>query len=226
MKRHFDDELKNIKNELLKMATLTETAINNAIIALKHTDYDLAQMVIDNDTKIDEMELMLEKQMVNLLAIRQPMAGDLRFITTGIKINSELERIADLACDIARKVLEMKDAKIFNALEGIEDLTEKAKKMVKGAIDAFVDRDEAIARNVIFCCPKALVLKDTIQKDVIELHILKDSKLILPSVNMLFVLRHLERICAHAGNIAEDIIYIVGAKVVKHHLEKLDKYKD
>lgn len=226
MKRHFDDELRSIKNELLKMATLTEAAINNSIQALKNSDTELAKKVIENDSKVDEMELSLEKKMVDLLALRQPMAGDLRFIATGIKINSELERIADLAADIAEKVLDLSEGKKLSSLEGIDDLTEKAKKMVKGAIDAFVDGNQEKARNVIFLCPKATRLKDSIQKDVIDSYMLKDSKSILPSVNILFILRHLERICAHATNVAEDVIYIVGAKVVKHHLEKLDKYKD
>lgn len=225
MKRHFDDELKVISDELLKMSILTEKAISDAVLALKSLDRSLAQKVIDNDTQIDEMEIAIEKSMINLLALRQPLAADLRFITTGIKINSELERIADLAADIAGKVLEMPND-MLSKLEGLEDLTDMVKKMVKTSIDSFVLRGEETARNVIFLCPKAISKKDAIQKDVIDRYMLKDSNAILPSVNMLFILRHLERICAHATNIAEDIIYMVGAKRVKHHLEKLDKYKN
>ena len=155
MKRHFDQDLKKLNTDILKMATLAEEAIFKSIEALKNRDKELAQSVIQEDKKIDELELAVEETAIDLLALKQPLARDLRFITTGMKINAELERIADLAVNIAQRVLELSDKPILKPLIDIPKLTDVARKMVKNVIDAFVNSDESLAKKVILSDPDA-----------------------------------------------------------------------
>jgi len=147
MQRHFDDELRQLNLDLLKMAAMTEEAIHRSIEALKMRDKQIAQSVIDNDREIDEMELKIEEAVIDLLALRQPMAIDLRFITTGMKLNAELERIADLAVNICQRVLALADYPFVKPLIDIPKLTDVAKRMVKNAIDSFVRHDENLAKE-------------------------------------------------------------------------------
>lgn len=222
MKRHFDDELKNLNNDLLKMAILSEEAIYKSVEALKNGDKNLALKVIEDDKKIDELELLIEEAAINLLALRQPMARDLRFVTTGMKINAELERIADLAVNISQNALELADEPLLKPLIDIPKLTVIARQMVKKSIDAFIERDEKLAQEVILNDPEADKLRDLIQKELTEDYMVKDGTTAPRAIPLLLVARHLERICDHATNIAEDVIYMVRAKVVKHHFEELE----
>ena len=164
---------------------------------------------------LEEAKVIEEKE-IELLALKQPMAIDLRFITTGMKINAELERIADLAVNISQRVLEIVNEPLLKPLIDIPKLTEIAQKMVKGSIDAFVKRDEQMAKDVILSDPKANKLKEKIQKELIDDYLIKDGKTATRAIPLLLVARHLERICDHATNIAEDVIYMVRAKVVRH----------
>lgn len=222
MKRHFDEDLTKLNTDILKMATLAEEAIYKSIEALKNRDKKLAQLVIDDDRRIDELELVVEEEAIALLALRQPMAIDLRFITTGMKINAELERIADLAVNIAQRVLELADKPLLKPLIDIPKLTEIARKMVKDVINAFVNRDENSAKRVILSDPEADKLRNLIQEELINDYMSKDVSTASRAVPLLLIARHLERICDHTTNIAEDVIYMVQAKVVKHHPEKLE----
>lgn len=221
MERHFDIELGELKKELLKMAALAEEAILKSVEALKNQDIKLAQVVLDEDDQIDELELKIEETAINLLALRQPLAVDLRFITTGMKINAELERIADLAVNIAQRVFELANQPLLKPLIDIPKLSDIARKMVKDAIDAFVNSDENLAKTVILSDPEADSLRNMIYDELVNDYMVKDSTCASRAVPLLLVARHLERICDHATNIAEDIIYMVQAKVVRHHLEKL-----
>ena len=221
MERHFDEELKELKTALLKMATLVEAAIYKSIEALKNKDKELAQTIINEDRKVDEMELEIEEKAINLLALRQPMAGDLRFITTGMKINAELERIADLAVNIAQRIFELADKPLLKPLIDIPKLAAIARKMVKEAIDAFVECDEKLAKTAILSDPEADKLKNLICDELINAYMIKDCTTASQAIPLFLIARHLERICDHATNIAEDVIYMVQAKVVKHHFEKL-----
>ena len=222
MKRHFDEELKKMNTDLLKMATMAEEAIYKSIEALKNQDKKLSQVVIDDDKRIDELELVIEERAIDLLALRQPMAGVLRFITTGMKINAELERIADLAVNIAQRVKELTDAPLLKPLIDIPKLTTVATKMVKDSIDAFVNRDENLAKRVILSDPEADRLRNLIYEELINDYVVKDGTTAPRAVSLILVARHLERICDHATNIAEDVIYMVQAKIIKHHLERLE----
>jgi len=221
MQRHFDEELKELHKDILKMGVLAQEAIFKSIEALKNRDKAQAQEVISADNKIDELELAVDDRCIDLIARHQPMAGDLRFITTGMKINAELERIADLAVDIAQRVLELVDKPLLKPLIDIPQLSAIAQDMVKMAIDSFIRADIGIAKQVLLSDPKADQLRDSIQKELVEDYMVKDSSTAPRAVQLLLISRFLERICDHTTNIAEDVIYMVQAEVVKHHPEKL-----
>ncbi|MCX7920362.1 MAG: phosphate signaling complex protein PhoU [bacterium] len=222
MERKFDDELRELNQLLLKMASLVEEAIYKSIEALKSRNAELANLVIVADNQIDELELVIDEKALSLLALRQPMAIDLRFITTGMKINAELERIADLAVDIAQRVLELVPLPTLKPLVDIPKLSEIAQQMVKQSIDAFVNRDATLAKKVVLFDEQADKLRNRVQQELINDYMIADGTTAPRAVPLLLIARHLERICDHATNIAEDVIYMVEAKVIKHHPEKLE----
>ena len=225
MQRHFDDELSGLKTEILKMGAMVEDAIFKSIEALKHLNAEEAKQVVANDKSIDELELKIEEKSLDLLALQQPMAIDLRFITMAMKITTELERMADLAVDIAQRVLELADKPLLKPLIDIPKLTIIAQQMTKDAINAFVKKDADLASKVILMDSQADNLRNVIQQELINDYMAKDPNTAERAVPLLLVARHLERICDHATNIAEDIIYMCSAKVVKHHPEKLKEDK-
>jgi len=221
MERHFDEELKELHQEILKMAALAQEAIKNSIEALKNCDKPQAQNVIDQDDKVDALELVIDERCIDLIARHQPMARDLRFITTGMKINAELERIADLAVDISQRVIELLDKPLLKPLIDIPKLSTVAQNMVGDAIDAFVKNDVELAKKVVLSDSQADRLRDLVQEELINDYIAKDATTAPRAVPLLLIARHLERICDHATNIAEDVVYMVEGKVVKHHTEDL-----
>ncbi len=221
MNRHFDEELNSLNSDILKMGAFAQEAIHKSVEALKNRDRSLAESVIKNDVLIDELELSIDEKCLDLIARHQPVALDLRFITTGMKLNEELERIADIALDISQRVLELADKPLLKPLVDIPLLTALSKDMVKTAIDAFVNKDIEAAKKVLFSDSEADRLRNAIQKELIEEYMLKDKTTILRAIQLLLIARFLERICDHTTNIAEDVIYMVQADVVKHHPEKL-----
>jgi phosphate transport system protein len=221
MERKLDQELEGLKKELLRMGALVENAIFESVEALKLLDEEKARKVITDDKIIDELENEIDEVCVDLLALRQPMALDLRFIAMVMKISTELERIADLAVDIAQRVLELVGKPLLKPLIDIPKLTDIAQQMVKGALDSFVTKDTDLAGKVILLDSQADRLRNLVQKELVEDYMGKDSSTAPRAVPLLLVARHLERVCDHATNIAEDVIYMVNAKVVKHHPEKL-----
>jgi phosphate transport system protein len=222
MERHFTDDLKDINALILTMANLTEEAIDLSIQSLKDLNVDLARQVIANDTRIDEMELEIDEKAIDVLALHQPMARDLRFITTAMAINSNIERIADLAVNICQRVLELSEVRpLLKPLVDIPRLSEVARLMVRKSIDAFVNHDGVIAREVINMEQEADKLRNLIQDELINEYMVIDGKTAPRAVPLLLVARHLERICDQATNIAESVIYLEQAIVVKHHPEKL-----
>jgi phosphate transport system protein len=149
------------------------------------------------------------------------MAKDLRFITTGLKLNAELERIADLAVDIAQRALELSDKPLLKPLVDIPKLSDVAQNMVREAIDSFIKKDVSLAKKVITSDTEADKLRDRICAELINDYMSKDASSATRAVPLLLIARHLERICDHASNIAEDIIYMVEGKTIKHHHEEL-----
>lgn len=221
IERHFDDELKELFRDLLKLATLAQEAINKSIEALAERSAGKAGDIIDADARIDELELGIDDKCIDLIARHQPMAVDLRFITMAMKMNTDLERIADLAVDIAQRVLELADKPLLKPLIDIPKLARLAQEMVKNAVDAFIRRDTELAAKVIFDDAEADRLRNLVQSELINEYMLKDANTVPRALPLLLIARHLERICDHATNIAEDVIYLSQAKVVKHHPEKI-----
>jgi len=221
MQRHFDEDLEKLKTSILLMAASVDEAILASIDALKALDVSKAKQVIADDRKIDEMELDIDEHSLSLLAKQQPMAVDLRFITVAMNISTDLERIADLAVDIAQRVLEMADKPLLKPLIDIPQLAAIAQTMTKDVIQAFFDRDVNLAQKVILFDSKADALRNAVQSELINDYMIKDPKTVSRAVPLLLIARHLERICDHATNIAEDVIYMVKAEVVKHHPERL-----
>ena len=221
MQRHIDEELKELHKDILKMDGFAQEAIYKSIEALKNRDKNLAQEVIDTDKRIDDLELLIDEKCIDLIARYQPMAGDLRFITTGMKINSELERIADLAVDISQRVQQLADKPLLKPLIDIPKLSALAQNMVRDSINAFVGRDVGLAKKVVLSDSEADILRNRVQDELINDYMAKDPSTANRAVSLLLIARHLERICDHTTNIAEDVIYMVEAKVVKHHPEQL-----
>jgi phosphate transport system protein len=221
MQRHFDDELTGLKTEILKMGAMVEESIFKSVEALKHLSAEEAKRVVADDKSIDELELKIEEKSLDLLALHQPMAIDLRFISMAMKITTELERMADLAVDIAQRVLELTGKPLLKPLIDIPKLTTIAQQMTKDAISAFINKDADLAGKVILMDSQADNLRNVVQEELINDYMAKDPTTATRAVPLLLVARHLERICDHATNIAEDIIYMCSAKVVKHHPEKL-----
>lgn len=221
MERHFDEELRNLHQDILRMGALTEESIARSIEALRSQDRSLAQSVIDQDGRIDELELIIDEKCLDLIARHQPMAKDLRFIATGMKLNAELERIADLAVGVSKRVLDVVDQPLLKPLVDIPRLALIAQEMVKTAIDSFINRDGDLAKSVILMDSEADTLKRNIENELIHVYIVKDGSTAPRAVPLILVARHLERVCDHATNIAEDVIYMVKGEVVKHHPERL-----
>jgi phosphate transport system protein len=198
------------------MGRITESAILNSIEALKCLSVKKANEVIQNDMAVDNMELEIDEKCIDLLATKQPVAKDLRFIAMSMKITTDLERMADLAVDIAQRVLELAGRPLLKPLIDIPKLTAVSQQMTKDAICAFVKSDVDLAASVIMLDRKADTLRNMVQKELVEDYVARDASTISRAVPLLLIARHLERICDHATNIAEDVIYMAEARVVKH----------
>jgi phosphate transport system protein len=220
MERHFDEELKNLYQEILKIGVMAQESIYRSIESLKNRDKAAAKEVVDADDKIDELELAIDEKCIDLIARYQPMAKDLRFITTGMKINAELERIADLAVDIAQRVMEIADKPLLKPLVDIPKLSEVAQGMIRDAIDSFVKKDITLAKRVLDSDAQADKLRNKVCDELTNDYMMRDTTTVNRAVPLLLVARYLERICDHTTNIAEDVIYMVEGRVVKHHSQE------
>ncbi|MFH1244974.1 MAG: phosphate signaling complex protein PhoU [Candidatus Omnitrophota bacterium] len=220
MERYFDEQLKELHKDLLKMGALAQEAIFKSVEALKNRDKEQALEVIGSDTKLDNLELIIDEKCIDLIACHQPMAGDLRFITTGMKINAELERIADLAVDISQRVLELAGKPLLKPLIDIPKLSAIAQKMVGDSLESFIKKDVSLARKVVLADTEADKLRNLVSAELVDDYMARDVKTADRAVSLLLIARHLERICDHATNIAEDVIYMVEGKVIKHHHEE------
>ncbi len=222
MERHFDQQLGALRKNLIQMASLVEMAIADAIKSLIERDSKLAQGVIKRDEDIDSLELEIDKQCVDLLALRQPLAIDLRFITSSIKITNNLERMGDLAVNIAERVIPLNQEPQLKPLIDIPMMATITQTMVKDSIDAFVNRDTELARSVYERDSTVDALNDQIFRELLT-YMMQDPGNITRAVHLILISRHLERIADHSTNIAEEVVYIVKAKVVKHRSYVLEE---
>jgi phosphate transport system protein len=217
MGKHLEHELADLKHKLLNMGTLVETLIIGSIEALSEQSAEKARRVIKNDTVIDELENNIDEICLDLLALQQPLAKDLRFVSMSMKIDTDLERMADLAVDISQRVIEISDKPLLKPLVDIPKLGSLAQVMTKDALTSFIQDDIDLAMKVILLDSEADRLRDSIQKEFIEKYILKDFSTATRAVPLILIARHLERICDHATNMAEDVVYLVQAKIIRHH---------
>lgn len=219
MERHFDEELTELNKQLLRMSSLVEEAICVSIKALVEREDDLASEVIKRDETINMLEIEIDELCLRLLALYQPKAIDLRFITAAMKINNDLERIADQAVNIAERTQEIIKQPLLKPLIDISRMATIAQKMVKDSIDALVNKDEALARDVCKRDDEVDNLNDQVFRELLT-YMMQDPKTITRAVELILLGRHLERIADHATNIAEDVIYFIHGKDIRHHLEE------
>src|SRR4030067_1073750 len=216
METHFQKELEELKENLLKMAAMVEEAIRGSVQSLVKRDSDLAQKVFEREDQINKMEVTIDDMCLRLLALRQPMAVDLRFITSAMKIVTDLERMGDQAVNIGERAISFNQEPQLKPYIDIPRMAEIAQSMVKDVLDAFVNRDSKLARSV--CQRDDLVdgLHDQVFRELLT-YMISDQKTITRAVHLIIVGRCLERIADHATNIAEDVIFLVDARVIKHH---------
>lgn len=223
MHRHFDEELRELKGSVMRMASLARQALMKAVEALKGRDAGAAREVMRGDAELDALELEIDERCLDLIARHQPMARDLRFLTTAIRLNAELERIGDLAVDVAQRALDLSGKPLLKPLVDIPRLAELAARMTGEATEAFINGDAELAREVVLADPEADALKRAVEKELVEDYMMKDGSTADRAVPLLLAARHLERVADHAVGMAEDIIYMVEARVVRHHPEALEK---
>ncbi len=221
---HFQGELERLKENLLKMATLVERVLAEAVESLMKRDSQLAQQTIASDDAINDLELMIEETCLKLLALQQPMAIDLRFITAAMKIVTDLERMGDQAVNIAERAISLNQEPQLKPYIDLPRMAEITQTMVKDVLDAFVKQDSPLARSV--CARDDLVdgLNDQVFRELLT-YMISDSKTIPRCVHLMIVSRCLERIADHATNIAEDVIFMVDARIIKHHAEEKKEEK-
>ena len=215
MQRHFHEELEALKQTLLAMGGLVEDQIRRVMRALLERDDVIAREVIERDRQVNAYDVEIDEQCVSLLALHQPAAGDLRFITTAMKIVTDLERIGDQAVNIAQRVLELNREPQLKPYIDLPRMAERAQRMVKESLDAFVARDTALARQVCGADAEVDALKEQIFRELLTF-MMEDARTIPRAIRLILISRFLERVADHATNIAEMVIYLVDGKMVRH----------
>jgi len=217
VQRHFHEELDALKQTLLAMGGLVEDQIRRVMRALLDRDGDLAQEVIDRDRQVNAYDVEIDEKCVELLALHQPTAGDLRFITTTLKIVTDIERIGDQAVNIAQRALELGREPQLKPYVDLPRMAEKAQRMVKESLDAFVSRDTALAREVCGEDSEVDALREQVFRELLTF-MMEDPRTIPRAIRLILISRFLERVADHATNIAEMVIYMVESKMVRHTL--------
>ena len=217
MSRHFHEELEALKQTLLAMGGLVEDQIRHVMQALVDRDDALATEVIERDRQVNAYDVEVDAQCVELLALHQPAAGDLRFITTAMKIVTDLERIGDQAVNIGQRVIELNREPQLKPYIDLPRMAARAQAMVKESLDAFVARDTALARQVRAEDDEVDALKEQIFRELLTF-MMEDPRSIPRAIRLILISRCMERVADHATNIAEMVIYLVEGKMVRHTL--------
>ena len=215
MSKHFQRDLDALQRDLITLASSVEDQIHKAIRALRDRQPSLARQVMDGDDAIDDEENHIEEECLKLLALHQPVAVDLRRITAALKINSELERMADLAEDIAERALHLAQLPEIYVPPKLERMTDLTTSMVRQSLDAFVNLDVRLARTVCRLDDEVDRFNHEIIEELIET-MQETPSMVAAGLSFFSATRHLERIADHATNIAEDVVYLVEGEIVRH----------
>ncbi len=219
MAKHLQREIENLKKKLLALGATVETSVRDATLSIEKRDAELAQKIIDNDIDIDNTEIEIEEDCLKILALHQPVAIDLRFIVAVLKINSDLERIGDLAVNIAERAVFLAGQPRINISIDLVDMAYNAQSMLKKSLDALINHDAELAHKV--CASDDMVDQMNSQMYLkVQEAILKNPKQISALIHLLSASRHLERIADHTTNIAEDVIYMIEGQIVRHRTEE------
>jgi phosphate transport system protein len=214
--RHFQEELELLKSRLLEMGGLAEESVRLSVKGIVDRDHDLIDRVMAGDEPINKLHIEVDNRCFTLLALYQPMAADLRTIVAAVKINTDLERVGDLAVNIAEAARRYASHPPVKKLIDIPRMATIAQTMLRDALDAFVRRDVELAQHVLNEDDRLDSLKTQIFRELLT-YMLQDPSTIEPALDLILVSRHLERIGDHATNVAEDVIFIVSARDVRHH---------
>jgi phosphate transport system protein len=216
--RHFHEELNAVKSRLLTMSGEAEAALGLAVEALLERDAEKALRVIRNDRIIDNMEMEIEEQCINLLALHQPMARDLRMLTSALKISNDLERVGDHAVNIAQSAERLAEARAITPEPEIVEMARLSREMLSDALEAFIRGDAQAGRDVCRRDDKV----DALHKSVFRIlltHMMEDPHTISSGMDLFLVSRNLERVADLATNVGEDVVFLVEGKSIKHHSE-------
>ncbi len=216
-RNHFEAELQTLRNQLLTMGGMVEERVHRAVQALIHRRDEDAQRIIASDKDVNDLQMAIDDRCLRLLATQTPLASDLRLITSAMKINADLERIGDQAVNIAENAMVLIPLPPLKPLIDIPRMARVAEKMIRDALDAFVARDAALARDVLGRDDEVDELKDQVFRELLT-YMMADPGTIQRALALILVSRNLERIADHATNIAEDVIFIAEAKDVRHHV--------
>ncbi|MBK6488219.1 MAG: phosphate signaling complex protein PhoU [Gemmatimonadetes bacterium] len=221
--RHFHDQLATLKQRLLDMSARAEELVDLAVDALLTRDKEKADAVIQADREVDTLEIEVESLAVELLALQQPMARDLRFIISAIKVSSDLERVGDHAVNIAQSALRLIALRSSIVPDPeIEDMARRARRMLSDALDAFIRGDGALGREVCRADDAVDALHNSLFR-ILLTHMMADARTINPSLELLLVSRNLERVADLATNIGEGAVYLAEGKQIKHRVEMGDR---
>lgn len=216
--RHFVEELEQLKTKLLEMSSLVEASIQRSISAVIHKDRSAADEVFRTEARINEIEIEVDEFAINLLALNQPMAADLRLIVAALKINTDLERMGDLSVNIAQRARSLMEEPVIKPMIDIPHIAGLVQSMVRKSLDAFVTRDAELARSVLASDDAVDNMRTACYHELVSF-MEKDPQNIKAALDLLAITRNLERIADHSTNIAEDVLFLVKGVDVRHHAE-------
>ena len=219
MPRHFEQELESLKTMLIKMGSLAEDAVRSALRSLFEKDAALAMKVIEGDERINMLEIEIDNAIIDLLALQQPVAIDLRMILAAQKINNDLERIGDHAVNIAESSVTVIDQRIRESFLELPQMGELAQHMLRDALDAFIHNDGNLGRSILKYDDDIDELNKKVVRDLVD-RMKDDVNTIDHGMDLIRVSRNLERVADLATNIAEEVIFLTQARIVKHHAEE------
>ncbi|HHT9133592.1 MAG: phosphate signaling complex protein PhoU [Planctomycetota bacterium] len=224
IQRHFDEELADLKKKLLHMGSLVQEMIHLAVKGLVEQDESMAKTVFGMENEVNGLHIEIDNIALRLIALHQPMAADLRLLATVVKINSEIERIADLAVNMCESTHFILAKPLVKPLIDLPEMAEIAQKMVSESLKSFTGSDVALAQRVLEEDDRVDDLKDQIFRELLT-YMISDPSTIDRAISLILISRNIERIGDHATNIAEDVIYMVQGRDVRHKTKEMEKHK-